>query len=72
MDLPTGVIQTLLLIELLINESLFSHIQEKFAMEIVVSVFATLVAGGCLLAVVKSDLQANRKVAKQNAEANDS
>ena len=41
-------------------------------MEVIVSVFAALVAGSWLLAVVKSDLQARKKIAKQTAEENDS
>ena len=72
MDSSAGVIQTGLCRESLINKALSSHIQEKFAMEVIVSVFAALVAGSCLLAVVKSDLQARKKIAKQTAEENDS
>jgi len=41
-------------------------------MEIIVSVFAALVAGGCLLAVVKSDFLAKKEAVKQNTETKDS
>lgn len=41
-------------------------------MEIIVSVFAAVVAAGCLLAVVKSDFQAKKEVATQKTDSEDS
>ena len=39
-------------------------------MEIIVSLFAALVASSCLFAVVKSDLQARKKAARKKIKEN--
>ena len=41
-------------------------------MEIIVSVFAALVAGSCLVAVVKSDFKDRKKATEQIIKENDS